>query len=84
MADLTPDERKEALQAFSKGMTLPLAVTVIPATLLNLLGPRTIVVPIASLIMIVGGMAVALALGLHRRREVLAAIAARKRPPTNP
>lgn len=82
MTELTPEERKEVRQAFSKAMTLPLAASVIPGVLLNMLGPRTILVPIASLAIIVSGMIIAVVLGLKHRRQAIAAIEARRQTPT--
>ena len=78
MAQLTPQERKEAFQAFHKGAVVPLACSVFVGTGLNLFGPRTVASSAASLAIFVGGMVVAVVLGLKRRRETIAAIAARK------
>ncbi len=78
MAQLTPEERKEAFQAFHKGALLPLAVSVIVGTGLNLFGPRTAASSATSLAIFVGGMILAVVLGLKRRRDTVAAIEARK------
>lgn len=78
MAQLTPEERKEAFQAFHKGAVLPLACSVVVGTGLNLLGPRTVASSAASLAIFVGGMILAVVLGLKRRRDTIAAIEARK------